>query len=240
MASAFQESIKGGVVDRLNIEREYRSYRKTFAKFDDVFGRERVRLWKFDPDAFPRGCAVRDFCSRLGIALPAERIVRLNESLSRQAVALLYTYRKLGESHGARTMKGPESQRLGRVLAAAGDDRFHFSPDLVRPVLEKNRADIEWIEARLGQSLDEGRAGQRAGAVRGEADLLNAAPETVARLLALLGDHRPAGVAGRTPQEVAALVHALRTKPAPDAPAAIRGGNPAGSKAGKLMLGAGE
>jgi hypothetical protein len=81
-----------------------------FEKFDDVLGRENVRLWKFDPPSFPNGCVVQDFCTRLGIALPRERVIRVNASISREAVQLLYTYRKLGRNFGALNITGPRNK----------------------------------------------------------------------------------------------------------------------------------
>src|SRR4029079_5237682 len=92
VTSAFQERVKGGSLRRFDVASGYRNYQNCFGKFDAVFGRERVHLWKFDPPSFPDGCAVRDFCARLGIALPARRIRRLNESLSREMVSLLYIF----------------------------------------------------------------------------------------------------------------------------------------------------
>ncbi|OGA47271.1 MAG: hypothetical protein A3G24_09155 [Betaproteobacteria bacterium RIFCSPLOWO2_12_FULL_62_13] len=212
LASGFQQRVKGGSVARFNVEQVYHNYKNRFVKFDDVFGRENVHLWKFDPKTFPGGCVVQDFCSRLDISFPAKRIVRLNESLSRQAVALLYAYRKLAPEHGFRAMKGAETHRLGAVLAEAGNDRFRFSPDVTRPILEKHRADIEWMEGRLGQSLYEDLGGHQPGDVRDESDLLDPDPDVVSKLLGLLGDAAPEGVRGATPEEVALLVHALREK----------------------------
>jgi hypothetical protein len=209
MSSVFQHRIRIGSVDGFNLEPRYRSYKRTFGKFYKVFGRERVNLWKFDIAAFRGGCAVQDFCSRLDIALPPERIVRLNEALPRQVVALLYTYRKVAPA-GAATMTGQQRQGLLDRLATIGSDPFRLSPEIIRPILEKNRADIGWMEARLDQTLDEDLGGHRPGDVRDEPDLLRPDPMVTGKLLALLGDAAPRGVKGETPEEVAQLVHALR------------------------------
>lgn len=212
MASAFQQRVKGGSLTRFDPSRVYRKYEDTFSKFDKSFGRECVHLWKYDPESFPGRCAVQDFCSRLGISIAGGRIVRLNDSLPRQAVALLYTYRRLGQKYGSRTMRAPEGQRLGNLMAGIGNGRFRFSSAVTMPVLQRNRADIDWMEARLGQSLEEDLGACREHDVRGESDLLNPDPDTVTGLLGLLGDAAPAGVTGRTPEEVALLVHALRVR----------------------------
>jgi hypothetical protein len=208
MASSFQQRVRRGV--RLSLEKSYRNYQKSFAKFDDVFGRENVDLWKFDPKSFPNGCAVRDFCSRLGIALPAERILRLNESLSRQAVLALYAYHHLSRKEAA-TMKSWEAQQIGALLSGPGSTRFRFSPEAIKPVLEANRADIEWMEARLGQSLTE-ELRHEPGDVASEDDLLSPDPRLAGQIGALLekaGVSAP-GATADSPQTIAALVHALR------------------------------
>jgi hypothetical protein len=214
MSSYFQQRVKGGSrrSGGVDVEREYPHYRRAFEKFDDAFGRENVSLWKFDPGAFPGGCVVQDFCARLGIDLPSERIVRVNESLPRETVALLYTYWALGEELGAWPMARIAKHDLWRQLMALGSARFRFSPEVIRPVLEKNRADIEWMEARLGLSLQEDLGEHQPGDVLEEADLLEPDAAAVQRLLALLGTAAPRGIRGETPREVAQLVHALREK----------------------------
>ena len=206
MESAFQERSKKELSEFI----KYREY-MSFQKFDDVFGKDNVNFWKFNPIAYPNGCAVQDFCKRLGVNLPAERIVRVNESLSREAVSLLFTYRKFGDDLGARSMTGPQRKQLVESVASlGGNNKFHFSPDVIKPILEKNRSDIEWMEERLGESLYEELGEYRPGDVRDESDLLKPDPAIVSNLLSLLGDSAPKGVKGEAPEEVALLVHALR------------------------------
>jgi nucleoid DNA-binding protein len=215
ITSLVQQRVKGGSIGQLNLESEYCHYQRSFSKFDEVFGRENVHLWKFDPKSFPGGCVVRDFCTRLGIDLPSERIVRVNESLSREAVGLLFTYRKLGQDMGSKSMTAVESYELSQQLMNIGSTRFRFSPDVISPVLERHCADIKWMEARLGRSLDEDLGEHRPTDVRDESDLLNPDPGAVNKLLALLGKRAPAGVTGETPGQVALLVHALRGEHVP-------------------------
>jgi hypothetical protein len=135
----------------------------------------------------------------------------VNEALPFQAVALLYTYGKFGRRHGWERMTGREGMKLGSLIGEGS--KFRFAPDLLRPILQRNRSDIAWMEARLGQSLDEELGQAQPGDVREEWDLLRPDPAVVERLLTLLGDAAPRGVKGETPEEVALLVHALRSKP---------------------------
>lgn len=228
MESNFQQRIKDAA-RRLDLEVDYFDYQGHFAMFDDVFGRENVHLWKFDPKSFVGRCVVQDFCSRLGIAFPKDRIVRVNESLSREAVALLFAFRKYGTAWGSTAMNGRENQQLVEQLRKIGGSKFRLSPEAVRPILDRNREDIEWMERRLGESFDEVLGAHESGAIRVESDLEDAGPDAVKELLRLLGARRPPGVSGATPEQVALLVHALRPgsrqQPAayPDSGSAERG-----------------
>lgn len=209
MASAFQEGMKRGGKDYLNIEHRYKKYKNIFSKFDEVFGRDNVCLWKFDPSVYKNGCAVQDFCNRFGISLSDEKIVRVNESISREVVGLLLTYRKLAKHLGSMSMTGPQNARLVKALEGIGDTKFCFSPDVVRYVLAKNRKDMDWIESRLGESLHEELGEHQAGDVREEADLLKHDHKVIDRLLSILGDQVPDGNNGETAEEIALLVHAI-------------------------------
>lgn len=210
MASSFQERIKGGSLRDFDIEGMYRNYEAAFGKFYDVFGEENVLLWKYHPASFPERCVVRDFCERFGIDLPRDRIVRTNESFSRQVVGVLYTYRKFEKSFGMDSIRGSECQKLGRLLSDLGADKFKFSPEIVSPILQKNREDIEWMESRLGEKLQDDLGAPHVGDVREEADLLNATPATVATLRAILGRDAPPDILDESPESTARLVHVLR------------------------------
>jgi len=208
MTSSFQHRVSLGLVDRFDPGRQYRSYQGTFGIFDEVFGRDRVNLWKFDVESFPERCAVRDLCARLGIELPEERIVRLNESLPRHVVSLLYTYFKVG-ANGTPFITGAERKKLLDSLTPLGNDRFRISAEVLAPILEKQRPDICWMEARLGQSLREEIDKHRPEDVREELDLLRIDPKVVRNVLEILGDAAPKGVKGETSEEIARLVQAL-------------------------------
>jgi hypothetical protein len=66
MASAFQERVRSGSLSTLVLGRQYRSYRKTFEKFDRVFGRENVHLWKFDPAHISQELCGKGFLPEIG------------------------------------------------------------------------------------------------------------------------------------------------------------------------------
>jgi len=211
MSSWFQQRVISGALGRrFRIEREYHCYREIFGAFDDIFGRDHVHLRKFDPSAFPGGCVVRDFCTRVGLDLPASRFIRRNDSLTGNAVALVYAHRLLGPRFGHAVLLPDEVRDLGNCLKALGGGKFRFSPEIVAPVLAAQRADIEWMEERLGESLREELGEHQPGDVRGESDLLNLASSRVTELLALTGAALPAGGHGTPLEQVVCLVQALR------------------------------
>jgi hypothetical protein len=214
MSSGFQERVKSGRFGRFELQRYYRNYRATFEKFDAAFGRDNVSLWKFDPASFPERDVVKDFCARLRIPLTARQSDRRNESLSREAVKLLYTYYRFRPA-GPDQSGGEAPGRLANLLSEIGADKFRLSPKATRPILEENKGDIDWMERRLGASLHEALDDERPGDIATETDLLRPDAEAIAKLKEVLGSSAPKDVAGKTPAEVALLVDALNRRPRP-------------------------
>jgi len=210
--SSFQQRVKAGTVSDINLAAAYRNYRKHFEVFDDIFGRDQVNLWKFDPASFPDHCVVRDFCERLGIGLPKEKIIRLNESLSRNAIILLYIYHKFGRKSETRTMTGAEAQNLINKLKLNDGMRFRFSPDIITPVLDSNIEDIRWMEDRLNANLFEKLAKADPLDIQDETDLLTLDETVIRKLVGIVGDASPRNIFGKTPEDIALLFSAIRRK----------------------------
>ena len=211
LESMFQQGVKSGV-NKFMVEESYPDYRKRFEKFDNVFGRENVQLWKFDPKSFPDGNVVMDFCSRLGIQIQAENTVRVNESLSKEALSLLYVYRKYGSGLGASNNVLYGNRTLIKALKHIGKIKIKFSPTLIKPILEQNKDDLLWIEQRLGENLTESMdAGM--DDIENEEDLLTVSEETLHELKDIIGfDYLPKEQKSNRIEEVVALVHVLYTK----------------------------
>lgn len=175
MQSAFQQRVAGGGNDRLNPASLWPGYRARFEKLDNAFGRENVTLRKFAPETLSGGDVVLDFCELLGIAPTRYDPVRDNRSLSLEATALLFTQRKLGEGFVRGYPGAHESNnRFIDALRTVGDRKLVFAPKLVNPVVARNRADIDWMEARLGEPvLDVPQEGGEG--IESEADLMSIA-----------------------------------------------------------------
>lgn len=147
-------------------------YSERFRKFDEVFGEAKVLLREFDPESFKNRCVVQDLCEQIGIgALPSEAVVRMNESLCREACGILYAYRKYGApiEIGKDALKA--SKQLVSPFLAMGGTKFRVSKSLVMAGLAKESKDLEWMEKRLGKSLREEIA-EDGSEVQSEDDLL--------------------------------------------------------------------
>lgn len=212
MQSAFQQRVKEGK-DVLNPWGLYPDYRERFHRLEDVFGKDHVRFWYFDPKSFPSGCVVQDFCRRLGIEFSGENVVRVNDALSLPALSLLYTYRRFGPGYGVGPTAVRENNRLIERLRALPGAKLRFHSSLVAPVINANRADLAWMETRLGVPLVEDLVIDDEHAVRSEDDLLTCSPETLNWLGRQLGAEPEKHWHPRmTPNEVASRMHKLRRK----------------------------
>ncbi len=153
LVSAFQQNIKMGKCN-LRLNNIWPDYKRRIGHFDQLFGQENVRVRLFDRASLKNGDVVEDFADVAGIDLDPGQIVKTNESLSAEAVALLYLDRQFGQSFEAQ--EGPKpilTNKLVQKLSTYKGRSFTFSDDLLRPVLEANSDDIRWIEDRLGTSF---------------------------------------------------------------------------------------
>jgi hypothetical protein len=178
MESMFQQQVKGRL-GRLDLRELYPAYRQRFEKFDRVFGVEHVHYRLFGAERFPGGCVVQDFCDRVGVPLAKDAIVRVNEGLSRNAVALLYVYRKYARAIGSDRYTIGQDKLLVEELAKLRGPKLRFSWQVVEPVLKENESDLGWMETRLGVSLREIPGPREPDAIQDEADLLTLDPGTL-------------------------------------------------------------
>jgi hypothetical protein len=195
--SAFQQMLKGADLRTLNTQKLWPNYQARFVGLDEVFGRERVILKPYDRDSLTGGDVVRDFAATIGVEMAAAPALEANTSLSAEATALLFAQRRLGQGFVAGFGKANAANTAFiDALRGIGSGKLSFSDSLWNPVLEKNRADLDWIEDRLGVPLRETPTPD-AIAISGEEDLFRLAEENQPALeTALLGalhrDQRPA------------------------------------------------
>jgi len=167
MQSSLQQVIKCGIT-----EFEYPCYRYKFEKFDNIFGREHVLLLKFDTSTLFNNDVVLDFCHHIGVSIDPSSIVRENQSLSLEAISLLYTYYKLSPEVNESTEATQQHYLFLQLFSNLGRQKLVFSMDLINTLLKNNSADIKWMEERLGRSLTEHLADTTNG-ISSLDDLLN-------------------------------------------------------------------
>jgi hypothetical protein len=209
MESVFQQRVKSGT-DTLDPARNYPRYRERLQKFEQRFGSDGVDYWLFDAASLRNGCVVQDFCARLEVTTDGSAVPRVNDSLSLEALRLLFAYRRYGPGFG----KGPgalEENRMLRIrLRELAGPRMRFHASLVEPVLQRFVDDIAWMEARLGTSLLEEPC-TAADAIRDEQDLLRFSPRSVQWLARQIGGDIDEDAASQTSaQDVAEWMHRLR------------------------------
>jgi hypothetical protein len=156
---------------------------------------------------------VRDFCARLGIDLPAAAIRRTNEALSLPALRFLYTYRKFGPAFGSGDKARQENARLVHRLQTLPGPRFRLHHDLVDPLMESNRDELQWMDERVaGIMFTESVYSE--DTVRGEADLLRHDEDSLRWLARQLGTRDDDVLAAAAdPQAICGYLHRLRALP---------------------------
>lgn len=214
MQSAFQQRLKGGGVLDFNLQAVYPDYFRRLSKLDDIFGKKNVELIHYSYDVLYKGDAVQDFARRIGANLDPDKIVRTNESLSLEATALLYTFRRFGGGSVGYEGFNHDNNLLVSALSGLGDQKLVFSRSLVASVLETNSEDIDWISRRLGCSIIDQPA-ISSNTIRSEKDLLQVAYENRSVIWELLNQTQslPHDVTG-----VARLVDRLYTLNADNIP----------------------
>jgi len=162
MQSAFQQRVKQekpGAVD-LDAANLWPRYRARFEPLDDVLGPDRVHLRAFDPDAFTGGDVVADFAGWLGVGPVTAPPARANDGLSCEAVCVVFCRLAglLPEDYPAPDLAARFRATPARALAGFGTRRFAFSQPFLDPARAAQRADLDWIEARLGRGLPDRQA----------------------------------------------------------------------------------
>jgi hypothetical protein len=204
--SSFYQRLKEERNSTFDLHSIYPEYYKRFSKIDDVFGKENVELVAFDKDLLHNSDVVEDFANRIGIPLSPEQIVRINESISLEATALLYTFRRFEDESGDK-----DKVALIELLVNLKGQKLLFSESAVASVLEENRNDIHWISERLGISiLDEPSTSSQS--IGDEKDLFKIADANRMTVWQLLKEAEPLTRDSKGLAQLVDWLHALRAR----------------------------
>ena len=207
MESVYQQHLKSGRPE-FDLQKLYPRYRRRLGIFERLPGVVQVRYWPFEPARFPRNCVVRDFCTRVSILCGDEDIPRVNDSLSLDAIRLLYAYRRFGPGYGIGEDAMRENRNLIECLRSLQGPKLRIEARAASAVLHANRADIRWAEERLGAAFQE-RLHEGPDCIRDESDLLRFSAQSLAWLAEKTGNRGLGREA--SPQRVADAVQQLRT-----------------------------
>ena len=199
LSSWFQQKIKGQKTD---FSLEWPEYQTNISRLDTVFGQDRVKLKLFDRSHLHGDDLISDFSHEYGLTLnPIERV---NESLSLEAVALLYTQRRLGRGELVGSIKNKELDReFVRALATIGERKFRFSQRRLNDAIAPFDAEVDWLKQRLGVNFnDDIQDGP--DAVSTETQLFDIALENFEKIAERVG-----GPASRGTQSLNSLVSLL-------------------------------
>lgn len=216
-SSIFQQRLKHGDAP-FDFEQRPIGYRRRFSKFDDIFGRQNVILRKFEPEKFTHRCVVTDFCEQIGRPPPnLSSVVRMNESLCREACSILYAYRKFGPPNRFGGDALIEEKRILAPLLAMEGTRFVLSKTLVAKSLAREQPDLRWIGQRLGEPFAENLENSETE-ISNEEDLLLIDGEACSQFAAKFAEIHGVGIPRERipsgfpadPREIAAMVQYAR------------------------------
>ncbi|SMD10772.1 hypothetical protein SAMN06295998_13320 [Primorskyibacter flagellatus] len=188
MISAFQQRMKTGHVHNFERLWIWPNYRDRFETLDRVFGRTNVTLKLFKREHLKDGDVVLDFAQEIGVDLRPSDVVRTNESMSLEAAALLDTFGRYAEPFvtGDRLSEQRRTRFFDRLMQI-GSRRFVLDETVTDPILAANRADLDWMEDRLGMPVLDATP-QSDFKIASEADLLAVALEALPELQKAIAD----------------------------------------------------
>lgn len=207
ISSVFEQQLKNNTSLRLAPKAYYPHYRFKFEKFDRVFGQENVTLRLFDQRLFFKKNIVTDFCKILGQEIELGDVKNVNESLSLEATAVLFHYRRNGPKYAPYGGKSRDNSKFIALLSKFGNRKLRFDNVLIEPILKHHREDITWMESRLDQLIIEDPSFEE-DTIASEAQLLDIAMQQIAALEDLVNqgfeESQP------TPTQLALWVEKLR------------------------------
>jgi len=188
-------------------------YPALIERFESVFGADQVIARKFDPDLFPAGCVVQDFCRQFGIRMDPESIRRANDALGINAVRMLHAYGRYGADERRYGLLAIwQHYQMILALKECPDRPFRFHSRLANPILEPFSRLIPQIEARIGASFrEDGQTHDHADCIRNMEDLSVFEENSVRWLAARTRTAMPGDLRGeKAAMHVAMMVHRLR------------------------------
>ncbi|MEW5838770.1 MAG: hypothetical protein AB1717_08055 [Pseudomonadota bacterium] len=213
MQSAFQQLVKYHDQSSLDFGHVYPEYRK-LKKWQDVFGVDNVMLIPFKPETFPENDMVLDFTSRIGVKEQRSDTKLVNESISLEAIAVLFAYHahfRLKDRFPS-AVYGKLIYKLVDVLSSFGAEKLSFSGGYVRRAISGHQEDYQWIVEQMGEEFAEDAGSLGLSGIDSSIDLLKISTLSIPHLRELAGDFSSSIPDGGGPQTVANLVDGIMSR----------------------------
>lgn len=210
MESAFQQYVKYHNASSFNSSLLYHPY-KNFKNFDDIFEKENVLLWKFEPKNFPNMNVVEHFTQHLNVNIKNKTSsTGVNESISKEAISILFTYHNFtDEKSNFQELHYELNEKLIETLRPIWKSKFKFSSNFIDRIIKENENDFGWIVDRLNDDLSEDRVVE---GIETEEELMQFSINYIDDLVTLLGNTPVPYELLNHPRTVAKLVDTLKLK----------------------------
>ncbi|MEQ8899469.1 MAG: hypothetical protein RID23_20515 [Roseovarius sp.] len=146
-ASMLQQNLKTGNVPRPRALLP--KFRQHVGNLDYVFGPDNVMTRLYSDPGRPSRNIVADFCDWTGLDTASDTNVVTNTSMSAEATALLYLFRKFSGFAESSDRAVAANSRMVRALMTLPGQRMALTPDFFGDEAAEIADDQHWMEARM-------------------------------------------------------------------------------------------
>lgn len=150
VSSDFQEAVKGGYSGS---DLLLPCYRGKFEKFLRVFGRKNINFRLFNRKSLANGSVVSDFCELINIPYVSIVEKASNESISLDAVRLMYFFNKKGAMSLGDEKLLKARRKMITLISEVSDEKFLIPKNICQAYIDM--PDVQWMEQQTGFSLYE-------------------------------------------------------------------------------------
>lgn len=155
-ASTVQENIKNGSIDIVSLVKNvFPKYKNRFEKFDFIFGKNNVYLHYFDKKSLVGEDITKDFLYKNNLETEEESFLSTNESMSLEAIALLYIYNKYATTPIANHNGVRAKYELRNLLLNVGSTKISLGKKLFKNIPTNYLEDLNWIESRMNMKISD-------------------------------------------------------------------------------------
>lgn len=187
LPSVFQQLVKFHGLNKLDPFALYHPY-SNLKKYMDVFGAGNIVLRSYSPRIFLGGDIMIDFTTCVGIRPQKDVTPRLNTSLSKEAISMLFCYNRFCSEIGLGvTCSNPIFEKLIEFLHPFGGSKLIFSEQLIQSIVGLYSSDYDWIADLMDEEFCQIDAPVGDVPINHEYDLIECACSFAPRLSTLVG-----------------------------------------------------